>query len=128
MSEAENDKGLLKALFFLSMKYFYQKPDIYIDIYGKTVTLDHPIYQKGTKISTDGKAIIIVQQRFINKTFFWDSVDPWIISDIYLNKNFPSFFSQYASENPPIFQVRKIMWALKMKPLPKEFWEDFTNY
>ena len=110
------------------MKYFYQKPEIYIDIYGKTVTLDHPIYQKGTKISTDGKAIIIVQQRFINKTFFWDSVDPWIISDIYLNKNFPSFFSQYASENPPIFQLRKIMWALRMKPLPKEFWEDFTNY
>ena len=28
-------------------------------------------------------------------------------------------------EDFPIVSVRTVMWALRMKPLPKEFWEEY---
>ena len=109
------------------MKYFYQKSDIAIPIYGERITLDHPVYLRGTLYFEDGKGLIVTQLRFdILKTFYWDALEAGLANDIYLNKNFSSFFSQNATEKDyPIFQVRKIMWALRMKPLPKEDWEFY---
>lgn len=45
----------------------------------------------------------------------------------YLNERFKSVFDEYAEESAdglyPTITVRKLMWALKMKPIPKERWE-----
>lgn len=54
-------------------------------------------------------------------------IDPWLINDIYLNKRFPEYFDNHAAlpQNDiyPTVTVRSIMYALHMKPLPKEKWE-----
>ena len=112
------------------MKYHYQKPDITIPVYGELVTLhDHPVYKYGTLFFENGKGIIIVQQNFIksdDKYCYWGSVDSAIANDIYLSPRFPEFFKTHATKSDyPIFQLRKLMWALRMKPLPREPWEDY---
>lgn len=108
------------------MKYFYEKPDICKQVFGRTIVLDHPVYRRGTLYLENGVGIIVVQQRFGSAKYaYWDAIDPWLANDIYLNKNFPYFFSHNASKEFPIFQVRKLMWALRMKPIPKEDWEDY---
>lgn len=116
------------ALFFfeLFMKYFYQKPEMTEQIYGETVILDHPVYKIGTLFLQNGKGLVITQRRFLAKYVYWDALDPWLANDIYLHPKFRQFFEIHATEEDyPIFQVRKVMWSLRMKPLQKEFWEDY---
>ena len=104
------------------MKYFYEKPKIYQDFYGHKIKMNHPIYQYGTLFEQDGKGMIFVQKRFRKKCCYWDAIDPWLANDIY----FPSYFAEKSREiNFPIVSVRTVMWALRMKPLPKEFWEEY---
>ena len=108
------------------MKYFYQPPDLKTQLYGKTINLDHPVYKIGTLYLQDGLGLIVTQRRFTVKYVYWDAIDPWLANDIYLNPNFPSYFAEHATpEDYPIIPVRKIMWALRMKPLAKEYWEDY---
>ena len=108
------------------MKYYYQKPDICVRIFGDPISLDHSIYRGGTLYLENGKGIIVTQKKFdaARKECSWEAVDSWIANDIYSNSKFPSFFKEYATEKDyPIFELRKVMWALRMKPLKKEDWE-----
>ena len=71
----------------------------------------------------------VIQQRFDCKTksTWWSEVDPWVTDVLYLNSGFRGYFEKRAGECTdglyPTVTVRQIMWALKMKPLPKERWE-----
>lgn len=108
------------------MKYYYQKPEVTAPLYGETVILEHPVYKIGTQFVQNGRGLIITQQRFTAKYLYWDAIDPWLANDIYLHPKYPEFFREHATESDyPIFQIRKVMWALRMKPLPKEFWEEY---
>lgn len=107
------------------MKYFYRKPDLYFPLYGEQIELDHPVYKFGTLYSKDEVGLIVVQKHFDCKYCYWGSIDPWLANDIYLNPNFPSYFEANASADMPIIEVRKLMWALRMKPLKKEYWENY---
>jgi hypothetical protein len=75
------------------------------------------------------KGLAVVQQRFNkrNKTTWWSYIDPWLVNDIFRNKYFIEYFNENAETCKdglyPTVTVRKIMWALRMKPLPKERWE-----
>ena len=112
------------------MKYHYQKPDISVPVYGKNIKLEHPVYAYGTLYLDYGRGIIVTQQHFdqINKKCIWSYVDPDIANDIYLSPNFLKFFKDHAtSEDFPVFELRKLMWALRIKPLPRESWEDYFN-
>lgn len=90
------------------MKYYYQKPDICVRVFGEPIDLDHPVYRGGTLYFEHGRGIIVTQKKFDSKRkeCSWDAVDSWIANDIYTS-----------------FELRKIMWALRMKPLKKEDWE-----
>lgn len=109
------------------MKYHYQKPEVVLpQMYGETVILDHPIYKLGTQFVQNGRGLIIVQKRFTAKYVYWDAIDPWLANDIYLHPDFPIYFQKFSrEENFPIVPIRQVMWTLRMKPLPKEFWEDY---
>lgn len=71
----------------------------------------------------------MVQQKFDpdKKILYWDELDPWLANDIYLAPRFYEYFKShsYVEINGlyPIVTVRKLMWALRMKPLKKEIWE-----
>lgn len=111
------------------MRYHYEKPDIYLSMYGNTCNIDHPVYNKCTLYKTDNKGLAVIQQRFDQdtKTTWWDAIDPWLTDDLYLHPKFPKFFKERSGECTdglyPTVTIRQIMWALKMKPIPKERWE-----
>lgn len=61
------------------------------------------------------------------KATFWTEVDAWLTDALYLHPKFKEFFDNRAGVCTgglyPTVTIRQIMWALKMKPLPKQRWE-----
>lgn len=111
------------------MRYHYEKPDLYSTMYGITYVCDHPVYDTCTLFKIGNKGLAVIQQRFDreNKSSYWSEIDPWLTDALYLNPNFKSFFDERAGECSgelyPTVTIRQIMWALKLKPIPKERWE-----
>ena len=111
------------------MRYHYEKPTIYLSMYGNTYNCDHPVYNKCTLFKIDGKGLGIIQQRFDadSKTSYWSEIDPWLTDELYLHPRFREFFDERSGECTdglyPTVTIRQIMWALKMKPIPRERWE-----
>lgn len=114
------------------MKYFYkykkQKNSKY------TAHVDHPLYSSCSLYEKDGKGLAIVQQRFnpSMKVFFWGYVDPGLIDDIFSHEKFDKYFAEKGGECKdglyPTVTVRQAMWALKMKPLEKTYWESQLSH
>ncbi len=111
------------------MRYHYEKPDFYLSQYGSIYICDHPIYNRCTLFKIDDLGLAVIQQRFDpeGKRTYWTEIDPWLTDPIYLHSRFKSFFDGRAKPDTdglyPTVTVRQIMWALKMKPIPKEVWE-----
>lgn len=111
------------------MRYHYEKPTIYFSKYGHTYECDHPVYDRCTLYLIDDKGLAVIQQRYdpVNKTTWWDDIDPWLTDLIYLHPKFKGYFDERASEAKddlyPTVSIRQIMWALKIKPIPRERWE-----
>ena len=112
--------------FFMIMRYFYEKPTVYCSHYATVEVSDSPYYRTHTLYLIEGRGVKVIQQHFDpkSKTFWWGAIDPWLVDDIFLNDNFIKWFRSYSDVEPyPMITVRKLMWALRMKPLPKEEWE-----
>ena len=111
------------------MRYHYEKPTIYLSRYGQLYICSHPVYNRCTLFKIGDKGLAVIQQRFNpeTKSTYWSELDPWLTDDLYLNPNFKKYFDERAGECTdglyPTVTVRQIMWALKMKPIPKERWE-----
>ena len=111
------------------MRYHYEKPKIYVNKYGNTYTCDHPVYDQCTVFEIGNLGLAVIQQRFnpTTKSTRWGEIDPWLTDEIYLHPNFKEYFDQRSGERTdglyPTVTIRQIMWALKMKPIPKERWE-----
>lgn len=111
------------------MRYHYEKPHVYLSKYGSTYTCDHPAYNRCTLYKMDDKGLAVIQQRFepSTKKTSWGEIDPWLTDDLYLHPRFIEFFTERCGTATdgiyPTVTIRQIMWALKMKPLPKERWE-----
>lgn len=111
------------------MRYHYEKPNIYLSMYGKTYTCDHPVYSRCTLFTIGDKGLAVIQQKYdsITKHTWWDEVDPWLTDSLYLHPNFKEYFDERSGECKdglyPTVSVRQLMWALKMKPLKRERWE-----
>lgn len=111
------------------MRYYYEKPSIYLSKYGGTYVCDHPVYSRCTLYIIGDRGLAVIQQRYDpdTKTTWWDEVDPWLTDDLYLNVGFKDFFDERSGECTdglyPTVTVRQLMWALKIKPLPRQRWE-----
>lgn len=111
------------------MRYHYEKPTIYLSKYGATHRCNHPVYNKCTVFEMDGRGLAIIQQRFDSdkKRTWWGEIDPWLPDELYLHPKFKDYFDERAGEVVdglyPTVTIRQIMWALKMKPLPRQRWE-----
>ena len=111
------------------MRYFYKKPDIYCAESAVRYTCDHPVYTVCTLYKIEDQGLAVVQQRWNArmKKSWWGSIDPWLIDDIFHNPGFKEYFKKHASHEKnglyPTVTVRKLMWALRMKPIQKERWE-----
>ena len=102
------------------MRYHYEKPEIYLSMYGKVYFCDHPVYHCCTLFQIGEKGLAIIQQRFDEKTksTWWGEVDPWITDDLYLHPCFKGYFDMRSGMATnglyPTVTIRQIMWALKM--------------
>lgn len=111
------------------MRYHYEKPSIYVSMYGITYSCEHPVYNKCTLFKIDDRGLAVIQQRFdvSSKSTSWGEIDPWLTDNLYLHPKFKEFFDERADIDTngvyPTVTIRQIMWALKMKPLKKERWE-----
>lgn len=111
------------------MRYHYEKPTLYVSMYGNTYNCNHPVYSSCTLFEESNKGLAVIQQRYDKRTknTWWGEIDPWLTDVIYLNSGFKELFEKRADTNVdgifPTITIRQIMWALKMKPLPKERWE-----
>lgn len=111
------------------MRYYYEKPSFYKSIYGEQYKCNHPVYNSCTLFKIEDKGLAVIQQRFnkTSKSTQWSELDPWLTNDLYLHPRFKQFFDDRAGAATdglyPTVTIRQIMWALKMKPLPRERWE-----
>ena len=111
------------------MRYHYEKPAIYLSMYGDTYECDHPVYDRCTLFKMGDKGLAVIQQRYNpdNKITWWDEIDPWLTDYIYLHKNFREFFEERSRPAQdglyPTVTIRQLMWGLKMKPIKRERWE-----
>jgi len=46
------------------MRYHYEKPDLYISMYGNTYECNHPVYDKSTLFRIGDKGLAVIQQRY----------------------------------------------------------------
>ena len=111
------------------MRYHYEKPNTYISLYGVEYECDHPVYERCTLYLIGKKGLAVIQQRYDadTKATWWGEIDPWLTDELYLHPKFKSFFDERAKECKdglyPTVTIRQIMWAFKLKPIPKERWE-----
>lgn len=109
------------------MRYHYEKPAIYLSMYGSTYNCDHPVYNACTLFKVGDRGLAVIQQRCDSKKTWWTEIDPWLTDVIYLHPKFKEFFDKRSGECKdglyPTVTIRQIMWALKMKPLLRERWE-----
>ncbi len=111
------------------MRYHYEKPIIYSTMYGDVYTCDHPVYSRCTLYKIGNRGLAIIQQRLNTntKSTWWGEIDPWLTDSLYLHPKFKEYFDKRSKEATdglyPTVTIRQIMWALKMKPLPKKRWE-----
>ena len=98
-------------------------------MYGTTYICNHPVYNSCTLFKIENKGLAIIQQRydFNTKRTWWGEIDPWLTDDLYLHSDFKKYFDERSGECTdglyPTVTIRQIMWALKMKPIPRARWE-----
>ena len=111
------------------MRYHYEKPTLYSTMYGNIHICDHPAYDTCTLFKMGSRGLAVIQQRFDTETkqTWWSEIDPWLTDSLYLHPKFKDFFNDRSGECTdglyPTVTIRQMMWALKMKPLPRERWE-----
>lgn len=111
------------------MRYHYEKPTTYFSMYGDTYVCNHPVYDQCTLYLVNGKGLAVIQQRHDvhSKKTWWSEIDPWLTDMLYLHPKFKRFFDERSGPCVngiyPTVTIRQIMWALKLKPIPRERWE-----
>ena len=115
------------------MRYHYEKPAIYLSMYGRVYICNHPVYNRCTLFEIGEKGLAVIQQRFDpeTKSTRWGEVDPWLTDALYLHLGFKEYFDARSGKAVdglyPTVTIRQIMWALKMKPIKRERWETVID-
>ena len=111
------------------MRYHYEKPNTYSAMYGDIYSCNHPVYFRCTLFQIGNRGLAVIQQRYdaVTKSTRWGEIDAWLTDALYLHPKFKAYFDDRSGECVdglyPTVTIRQIMWALKMKPIPKERWE-----
>lgn len=116
------------------MRYHYEVPSICVPVYGESYRCDHPVYSKCTLFKINNKGLAVIQQRYsvTTKRTWWTQIDDYFRNPIYMHPKFLEYFERMAEEPIdglyPTVTIRQIMWALKMKPIPRQPWETCFDH
>lgn len=116
------------------MRYHYNPTSENSASYGVLYFCDHPVYNRCTLFKIEDKGLAVIQQRYLERSKYtrWTEVDRALANDIYLNPGFLWLFENRAGRPKndiyPTMTVRQVMWALRMKPLPKQSWETVFDH
>lgn len=60
------------------MRYHFEKPPIYLSMYGQRYRCDHPVYNFCTLFLVEERGLAVIQQRFDpeRKATFWTTGSP----------------------------------------------------
>jgi hypothetical protein len=122
-------RSLLFRMRGVQMRYHYEKPTIFVSMFGNVYECDHPVYNRCTLFKIGNKGIAVIQQRYdkSTKSTKWTEIDPWLTNELYLHPRFREFFEERSGECVnglyPTVTIRQFMWALKIKPIRRERWE-----
>lgn len=111
------------------MRYHYEKPSVYLSMYGSIYACNHPVYSTCTLFKMDNRGLAVIQQRYdeATKRTWWGDIDPWLTDVLYLHPGFKRYFDERSGTCTdglyPTVTIRQIMWALKIKPMQKARWE-----
>jgi hypothetical protein len=112
------------------MRYYTEKPKDATSTRRYTYRCDHPLYSACTLIRKDELGLAIIQQRFNGrlKIFWYGPIESWLVDEIVAHPGFESYFVDHAEKATdglyPTVEIRRLMWALRMKPLEKAAWES----
>ena len=112
------------------MRYYTERPENSPNTTKYLYKCNHPLYSACTLLKKGDKGIAIVQLRFNSrlKHFWYGPIETYLAEAIFSREGFFDLMSEKGAEPKdglyPTMNVRKIMWALKMKPLRKEPWES----
>ena len=115
------------------MRYHYEKPSVYLHMYGQTYKCNHDVYTECTLYLIGDKGLAVIQQRCDpdTKKTWWGVIDDWLVDDLYLHPRFKQFFDRSSGKCTdgvyPTVTIRQIMWDLKMKPIKREPWETYFD-
>lgn len=128
------------------MKYYYEiKKNLNGGhMYGMTCKLvDHPAAKSCTLFMIGDKGLGVIEQKFSEtfKAAYWGPIRDELCDVIYLHPRFLDYFNAHAQyisfmdgailpgENGqyPVVPLRKLMWALRMKPLKRQEWENWFS-
>ena len=72
------------------MRYHYEKPSMYLSMYGSVYECNHPVYNKCTLFKIENKGLAVVQQRYDKetKTTWLGEIDQWLTDILYLHPKF----------------------------------------
>ena len=116
------------------MRYHHITENVIVSTHTDIYRCDHPVYSKCSLFKRGEIGLAIIQQKFnpANKHTYWANASPDICEAIYAHPGFEDYFNSHASEPSndiyPTVPVRKVMWALRMKPLKKERWETTFDH
>lgn len=112
------------------MRYHYE-PKNSIRIFGERFEHPKAIFRSATLYKIRGKGLLVVTENFDERTksFYYEELPSYLANDIYIAGGFADYFrktAKYPDENGlyPVVNIRKIMWALRMKPIKKAWWEE----
>ena len=100
-----------------------------MSMYGSTYSCSHPVYSVCTLFKIEDRGLAVIQQRYDkeSKKTWWGEIDPWLTDMLYLHPKFKTLFNDRSGPCTdglyPTITIRQLMWALKLKPLPRERWE-----
>lgn len=110
------------------MRYYHQLTH-QTPKHGRVYRCNHPFYNYCTLYLKDSKGLAVVMQKFDTerKAIYYDKLFVCLANDIYEAEGFEEYFEEHAGPERdglyPTVTVRSIMWALRMRPLRKEWWE-----
>ena len=116
------------------MRYQYEQATIPKPVFGETYICNHPVYNHCTLFTVGEVGLAVIQQRYDPKTKYtwWGEIDTALTGELYLHSGFHKYFKERARKPElgiyPTVTIRQIMWALRMKPLPKQRWETVFDH